>query len=93
APCAGPTACAELSPAALRGRRIFHQGRGLPAPVSFTIEPGRFDAAAASAAAARLRPRAVLLAGEGGASLSRVDPSSVDVVHPAPVSAWVEVVP
>ncbi|KYF85321.1 hypothetical protein BE17_21060, partial [Sorangium cellulosum] len=31
--------------------------------------------------------------GAYGASLSRVDPSSVDVAHTAPVSAWVEVVP
>ncbi|MGK3960779.1 ABC transporter substrate-binding protein [Sorangium sp. So ce1667] len=49
----------------LRGARAEAQRRGLPAPVSFSFEPGRFDAAAASAAAARLRPRAVLLAGEG----------------------------
>ncbi|XXT15798.1 ABC transporter substrate-binding protein [Sorangium sp. So ce429] len=49
----------------LRGARAEAQRRGLPAPVSLPFEPGRFDAAAASAAAARLRPRAVLLAGEG----------------------------
>ncbi|WP_437618934.1 cytochrome c/ABC transporter substrate-binding protein [Sorangium sp. So ce1151] len=49
----------------LRGARAEALRRGLPAPVSFSFEPGRFDAAAASAAAARLRPRAVLLAGEG----------------------------
>ncbi|WP_437924012.1 ABC transporter substrate-binding protein [Sorangium sp. So ce291] len=49
----------------LRGARAEALRRGLPAPVSLPFEPGRFDAAAASAAAARLRPRAVLLAGEG----------------------------
>ncbi|WP_437661002.1 cytochrome c/ABC transporter substrate-binding protein [Sorangium sp. So ce1182] len=49
----------------LRGARAEALRRGLPAPVSLSFEPGRFDAAAASAAAARLRPRAVLLAGEG----------------------------
>ncbi|WP_437807327.1 cytochrome c/ABC transporter substrate-binding protein [Sorangium sp. So ce1078] len=49
----------------LRGARSEAQRRDLPAPVSFSFEPGRFDAAAAADAAARLRPRAVLLAGEG----------------------------
>ncbi|WP_437995941.1 ABC transporter substrate-binding protein [Sorangium sp. So ce185] len=49
----------------LRGARAEAQARGLPAPASLSFEPGRFDAAAAADAAARLRPRAVLLAGEG----------------------------
>ncbi|XXX73102.1 ABC transporter substrate-binding protein [Sorangium sp. So ce134] len=49
----------------LRGARAEAQRRGLPAPGSLPFEPGRFDAAAAIDAAARLRPRAILLAGEG----------------------------
>src|SRR5690606_278153 len=49
----------------LRGARAEAQRRGLPAPVSLPFDPDRFDAAALAGAAARLRPRAVLLAGEG----------------------------
>ncbi|WP_437596216.1 ABC transporter substrate-binding protein [Sorangium sp. So ce590] len=49
----------------LRGARSEALRRGLAAPVSLPFEPGRFDAAAATDAAARLRPRAVLLVGEG----------------------------
>ncbi|WP_437934448.1 cytochrome c/ABC transporter substrate-binding protein [Sorangium sp. So ce341] len=67
----------------LRGARAEAQRRGLPAPASLSFEPGRFDAAAAADAAARLRPRAVLLAGEGD-ELSRWLAASRPAAGPSP---------
>ncbi|WP_438014329.1 ABC transporter substrate-binding protein [Sorangium sp. So ce315] len=67
----------------LRGARAEAQRRGLPAPVSLPFDPGRFDAAALAGAAARHRPRAVLLAGEGD-ELSRWLAASPPSAGPRP---------
>lgn len=67
----------------LRGARAEAQRRGLPAPASLPFDPGRFDAAALAGAAARQRPRAVLLAGEGD-ELSRWLAASPPSAGPRP---------
>ncbi|WP_438022834.1 cytochrome c/ABC transporter substrate-binding protein [Sorangium sp. So ce233] len=67
----------------LRGARAEALRRGLPPPVSRPFEPGRFDAAALADAAARLGPRAVLLAGEGD-ELSRWLAASPPSAGPRP---------
>ncbi|WP_433927398.1 ABC transporter substrate-binding protein [Sorangium cellulosum] len=67
----------------VRGARAEALRRGLPPPVSHPFEPGRFDAAAMADAAARLGPRAVLLAGEGD-ELSRWLAASPPTAGPRP---------